>query len=445
MARVFTVAALLIGVFSVYALSQPFRYINRLLIDNVVEVNLPQGRMQAFSPAFIRAQQRVAEALPRTCSPASAPSSGSVIVVLVESLSAWHSHLLGSDKDWTPQLDTIARENHYFTHFYANGISTSMAEMSVISGHLPLTPAGKNYMEFGDYADTRGTLPDIAHRSGREAAFFTTGDVSFLDLGPWLHGLGFDRISGNDDAFYAGMPRWQFGAAEDAALYDRFLDWLDKRDNARPFVSALLTVSTHPPYVDPYTGKIDPERSFKYADAQIGRFYAELKRRGFFDHGVLMVFGDHRTMTPLHADEFAQYGDRAYARVPLIVAGAVDMPTLIEAPFQQADIPPSIAELVGLESCRTVFTGSFLRKDPQPPQYVIHARGDDRNRADVYWNADDLAGYAFDGDASRWLTPPPPDAETVAAWINTQRVATHDGAADTQISAPASTTVPASR
>lgn len=420
-ARMLAIGAIAAALFSVFALSRPVRYVNQLFTYNVVEANLPQGRMKTFSAPFIAGQQRIADAIPKTCGRSTA-FAGNVVIVLVESLSAWHSRLLGSSYDWTPKLDAIAQENHYFTHFYANGFTTSMAEVSVLGGQLPLDPAGELLLDYADFSDLHGTLPDIAHRSGRQAAFFTTGDVSFLDLGTWLHHLDFDVVDGNTSPFYAGMKRWQFGAAEDSALYDRFLDWIDKREDRRPFVSTLLTVSTHPPYVDPRSAKIDPENAFKYVDLQIDRFYRALKERGFFDDGVLLILGDHRTMTPLHKEEYRAFGERSFARVPFVVAGKVDMPTVIDAPFQQTDIGPSIAELLGLEACVSPFTGHFLRADPLPADYVVHTRGDDRNRVDVYWgDGGAVAGFRLDGDASSWLGDPPPNAGDVAAWIDSRR------------------------
>jgi Sulfatase len=419
-ARAFAIAAVAALAFSAFALSRPVRYVNQIFTYNFVEANLPQGRLKRFSTPFIARERKRVEALPKTCA-RSDPFDGSVIVLLVESLSAWHSHLLGSSRDWTPELDAIARDNHYFTHFYANGFTTSTAEISVIADQPPLAPAGKLLFGFGDYADPHGTLPDTAHRSGRDAAFFTTGDVTFLDLDQWLRALHFDTIGGNTDAFYKGMKRWQFGAAEDSALYDRFLEWLDRRNDARPFIATMLTVSTHPPYIDPRSGRIDPENAFKYVDAQIGRFYRALKERGFLDHGVLIVLGDHRTMTPLHEEEYRAHGERAFARIPLVVAGAVDMPKVVDAPFQQTDIGASIADLVGLDACTSEFTGHFLQSDPVPPKYVIHVRGDDRDRVDVYWGDRDVSGFHLDGDASGWLSDPPPDADDVAAWIDVHR------------------------
>ena len=421
LAKTYAVGTIAALAFSAFALSRPVHYVNEIFTWNFVEANLPQGRMKTFSAPFIADQRRRVDAMPKTCGK-SDDFGGSAIVLLVESLSAWHSKLLGSPDDWTPELDAIARDNHYFTRFYANGFTTSTAEIAVLAGRPPLAPAGKLLLGFDDYPDLDGTLPDIAHAAGREAAFFTTGDTSFLGLDAWLHHLGFDVVGNNNDAFYRNMKRWQFGAAEDAALYDRVLDWIDTRDASRPFVATLLTVSTHPPYVDPRTGKIDPEHSFKYADAEIGRFHRELGKRGFFDHGVLLVLGDHRTMTPLHEDEYRAHGERAFARVPLVVAGKADLPKVVDAPFQQTDIVPSIADLAGLETCASPFTGHFLRAEPRPADYILHVRGDDRDRLDVYSGETGVAAFRYDGDASGWSTAPPPRADDVAAWIDTHRV-----------------------
>jgi arylsulfatase A-like enzyme len=183
----------------------------------------------------------------------------------------------------------------------------------------------------------------------------------------------------------------------------------------------MLTVSTHPPYVDPRSNTIDPENAFKYVDGEIARFYRELKQRGFLDHGVLIVLGDHRTMTPLHEEEFAKWGDRAFSRVPFVVAGAVDMPKVIDAPFQQTDIAPSIADFVGLESCTSSFVGHFLRAEPKAPDYVLHVRGDDRDRLDVYYGSGGVGEFRYDGDASGFRGAPPPNADEVAAWIDVHR------------------------
>lgn len=397
----------------------PVRYVHAVLIENVLEANFPQTSVRPLSDGFLDTQRKLNAAAPQRCERNPQPARPNVIIVLVESLSAWQSQLLGSEFNWTPRLDAIARDNHYFTHFYANGFTTGGAEIAIGSGLLPINPPSV-IQSFDNFANGSDSLAGQAAASGYESAFFTPGDTGFLNIGHWLKQIGFDTISGADDPWYAGRKRWQFNSVEDGVFYARFLDWLDHRNSDKPFVSVLLTVSSHPPFLNPLTGKVDPQGSFRYVDEQLGEFHDALQQRGFLDHGLLIIMGDHRTMTPLHEAEFQRFGDRAYARVPMVVSGKLDMPAVVEDAFQQTDLLPSLAWQFGAQHCRSTYNGSFLRSDPQAPAIVVHVRGDDRNRIDIYHD-DAVSGFLLDGDDSRWLDDAPADAEHIAAWINVQR------------------------
>jgi hypothetical protein len=420
-ATVFAVLAASTVGFALFARTVPVRYVHTVLTENVIETNLPLGRMKPYGADFIEQQRLLASGLPQRCEQHAATTHPDVIVLLVESLSAWHSGLLGGPRDWTPRLDAIAQQNHYLTNFYANGFTTSAGEIALATGRVPFNPPGVIEFNFDNYAIREDSLPDVARRAGYEASFFTPGNTGFLGLGEWLRWLGFDARHNSEDAFYEGHRRWQFDAVEDRVFYDRFLQWLDQRPKQRPFVSILLTVTSHPPFLDPNSAEINPESTMRYVDEQIGRLYDELRERSFFDNGILLVLGDHRTMTPLYKEEYRAYGDRAFARIPLVVAGAVDMPAIVSDSFQQTDLLPSLSWAFGERHCRDPFAGNFLRPDPQPAAYITHIRGDDRNRVDIYHGATAVSGYHLNGDASHWLDAPPSDAERIAAWINVQR------------------------
>ena len=402
-------------------MQMPVHFVHGAMTRNVIEINLPQSSMRDFSVEFIGAQRSRVAQLSRICERNPSARRPDVIVVLAESLSSWQSRLLGSPLDWTPRLDRIARDNHYFTHFYANGFTTSGAEVAIGSGLLPINPPDALEYNFRHFSNEPDALPGVARSAGYQSQFFTPGDTGFLGVGDWLREIGFDEVHGSDDAYYDGHERWQFHSVEDSVFYARFLQWLAARDAGQPFVSVLLNVSSHPPFINPHSHRIDPEGSFRYVDEQVGQLYDALREQGFFEHGILVVMGDHRTMTPLRAEEYAHFGERAYARVPMIVAGSIDMPAVIEEPFQQTDLLPSLAWQFGVEHCRSPYAGSFLRPDPQPPALIVHARGDDRNRIDIYHGEDGVSAFQLDGDDSRWLDKPPPDADRVAAWINVQR------------------------
>jgi arylsulfatase A-like enzyme len=399
----------------------PLHYVNNELAANLVEANLPHGSTKPYSQPFADAELQRSKLVPLACDTAGGSISPSVVIVITESLSAYQSALLGGPQNWLPRLDALARDNHYFTHFYANGFNTIGGEVAALTGRPPLPQLGSQTYALAAFGPDKNTLPAIVHSAGYTTHYFTTSDLDYEQTGTWLNALGFDSVEGSENAYYAGMPRGEFNAAEDAALFGRFEQWLAQRRDPRPFVAVLLTVTSHPPFADPRTGRLDAQETFAYVDEQLDEFHAWLQRRGFFTNGVLMITGDHRSMTPLLAEEYRDFGKRALARIPLVVAGAVDMPRVVEAAFSQSDIPASLAHLLGIEHCRSPFNGYFLDPLPVAPQFVIHARGDDRDRVSVY-SGITTADYFEDGDASRWLDAGLPQADLIAGWLVAQRM-----------------------
>lgn len=404
----------------------PSRYVHPEVVDNLLEVNLDNAVDARYSPGYRAALRNDPPQLAQRCRTATAAPTAKpdVILVLVESLSAYHSALLDGDMDALPRLDALARQNHYFTHFLANGFTTNGGRIAAYTGRAPLPPPGLGRtLPLSAYAFTRDTLVDYAHQAGYRAAYFTSGDLGFVNSKPWLESLGFDHIEGAENPFYRGMKRWQFNAPADHALFARVLNWIEHRSDPQPFVAALLTVSSHPPFIDPDTGKVDQLASFRYVDAQLGWFHDQLAARGFFQHGVLLVTGDHRSMTPLRPGEYTRWGESAYSRVPLVVMGAVNMPKVINQAFAQTDIPASFADLVGIDHCRSAAHGSFLRPDPQPAGFLLHASGQERNRVDVYYDAGRRqASYLLDGDDSHWQGDKPANWRRIQRYIDAQRI-----------------------
>ncbi len=397
------------------------QYVHPEITGNLFEINADNSANRAYSEDFRRKLMRQPAPTP-ACQRNTQSDQPDVILVLVESLSSYHSKLLGGPLDATPQLDRLAGENHYFTRFVANGYTTNGGRIAAYTGRAPLPPPGLlRTLPLRAYAFRGNTLPELAHEAGYSSHYFTSGNLGFLDSGDWLRGLGFDSVEGAESPFYEGMRRWQFNAADDGALFDRLLAWLDQRRDPRPFLASLLTVSSHPPFVNPETGKIDQIGTFRYVDAQLARFVAALRQRGFFDHGVLMITGDHRSMTPLRREEYRQWGYRALARVPMVVIGDVDMPAVVEQTFAQTDIPVSFAWLAGIPACLDGGHGNFARAQPRPARWVLHSGGARPNRVSVYMGKREY-GIVLDGDASRWLDPPPVGGQAILDYINRQRI-----------------------
>jgi len=390
---------------------------------NFIEIEEMSGVLKSYSPAAIEAAHRWSEihdqGPERRCVPG-LNTRRDVILVLMESLSSHHSRYISGLSDWVPHIDAIARQNHVWTNFYANGNNTSFGLVATLTGHDPLTAI--NAREYGRFLNTAEALPYRLKQYGYESAFLTSGDLEFLHAGKWLTSIGFDRIEGADARFYDGMERFAFKAARDGALYDRALQWTQGR--SAPFFLALLTVSTHQPYMNPVTHERSEKAAFGYADAALDEFVRSLFGQGYFARGgVLLLLGDHRDMVVLGRDELRRYNDSADARIPLVILGdGLAIPQQVVGPFQQADIPPSIEFLAGDRAC---FAGRqrnlFLADQQESPRCILHMRGDQYDVVDAF-----CGGYfgriRLDGDATAVVQGEIPDSKALIQEVNAERI-----------------------
>jgi len=420
----FFLAAILAGVG--YAIPQA-SYVHQVGIKNLWQVNAEIDPTREYTAAF---SERISAmpALASRCEPG-VEDRVSVVLAIVESLSAYHSKLLSGLHDYTPNLDRLAARGTYFTHFFANGYSTEGGEISLLTGHVPLHTAGSRGSVMA-FTDVEGDFHRWLAKEGYETAFFTSASLSYGELGRWHHAIGIEEVDGAESPFYDGMPRGPFGAAEDAALIDRFLQWHDQRQQKdKPFMATLLTVESHPPFPVARLGRNDEAASLRHVDTQLARLVDALDSRGFFRKGVLIIVGDHRAMTPIPAEEFERLGASAPARIFAMALGRTGLhPGEEPRNLQQTDLIPSLRHLIDRQSCRNDWQGRFLGGEAQPARFVVRADSLNRNQVVV---TEDARQYRLllDGDQTRWISPPTDadDGQRLLLEVNRERVARQVG------------------
>jgi hypothetical protein len=396
-------------------------YLHQLAYLNVWQVNHQVDPSRAYTEQFHQLHAK-APAPVLDCE-AGLGERPSVLLVVVESLSAYHSRLFSGLRDDTPQLDALAREGTYAKTFHANGFSTEGGLIALLTGEVPIPTAGR----FGS-AMAFTAVKDDFHRwlgsLGYTTAFFTTGDLEFGARREWLRAIGIGYAEGADHPFYREMPRAAFGAASDGALVDRFLAWYDRERGDKPFMATLLTVATHPPFVMPGVGIVGEDEMVREADRQLARLAAQLRERGFFDHGVMIVVGDHRAMTPIPREERDVLGPAAEVRVVGFAIGRTGLaPGEIAGNYQQTDLIPSLRHLISHRSCRDEWQGRFLGPRPDPADYVVHADPLRRNELTVIEGPHEYR-LRLDGDDTRFLdSPPHAQADSLVARVNAERMA----------------------
>jgi lipoteichoic acid synthase len=304
-------------------------------------------------------------------------------------------------------MDAIARRGNWYPQFRTNGFSTEGGLASLLTGSAPLS--GIRYGSIMLFTDVTGDFHRRLQADGYGDYFFTTADLDFTQQERWLSLIGIDRAEGSEHPAYAGRQRGSFGAASDAALLQRVLQWYDGERGDAPFVATVLTVGMHPPFVALDGADPGEEGAVRATDAAIGQFVAALDQRGFFHDGLLFVVGDHRIMMPMGRAELQRFGPDAMVRVPAFALGATGLPPgPVNGDFQQVDLLPSLQHLLGARGCRSVLQGQMFGPVPTPAVAQLYAdpMRYDQVRARVAGRGHTLV---LDGDDSRWLdgTPDP--------------------------------------
>lgn len=377
------------------------QYIHGWIYKNVIDYNLTiLSESAPYSQAFMQSIN-AGDALNCQTSPI---EKKNIIILMVESLSSYQSQYFSGIHDWTPQLDAIAAQHQAFKNFYANGFITEDGEIALLTGLPPIYPPSSysddGGVSFNSFYAIQNSLPHILKAHGYRTEFLTSADLEFGNTGPWAQSIGFDYVEGHEHPYYQSWPRFHFQAAPDEALFNRAMDRI-KQLKARRFLMFIKTVSTHHPYINPENNHASEAEAFQYADQQIGRFYQSLLAKNFFANGLLIIVGDHHSMTPLKKAEGLVFGQRqASAKVPLVIIGAEPQATVEWRQFQQTDVFNSLQGMVSGQQCHSPWQGILWGEHQTPAQYILHRRGDNRDIISVFAEHDDYQ-VKLDGDQTR--------------------------------------------
>ena len=325
-----------------------------------------------------------------------------IILVLVESLSHYHSERLLAESSYVPNFDKLVKKGRFFPNFHANGYTTEGGLIAFLTGQVPMSATlqkrGTNF-SFAGFHSPQKSVPKTLNDQGYSTEFYTTGDLQFLDKGRWLKGIGYDIVEGSESPFYIGWQRYMFDAAADEALYLRVIDRHREIEAEQKYFITVENVSSHKPFIDPVSGKESERLSLNYADRELKKFYDYLESSTFFDNGILIIAGDHRAMTGLHDIESQELQLKARAMTPMLIIG--DGVGVESEPFQQIDLLPSLEHYLARDSyCKTPFQGRFLGEPATTANCIFHSPGMKPNHVYAYCGENQI-DILLDGDDTR--------------------------------------------
>jgi arylsulfatase A-like enzyme/Tfp pilus assembly protein PilF len=276
---------------------------------------------------------------------ASAPVSGPIVIISIDTLRADHLPAYGYRKVRTPAIDALAADGVVFERAYSHAPQTLPAHAALLSGLLPFETGVRDNVGFTIKAGER-LLPQML----RDRGFTTAGIVSAYVLRKETGiSQGFDFFDGE---MPAGSPELSIGQVQrDGGESEKIAErWLDSIGTARAFLFLHL-YEPHKPYAPPerfaeyapYDGEI------AYADEIVGRLVRYLKSHQLYDRSTVIVLADHGEGLGDHGEQ--EHGLFVYdeaIHVPLIVKqeSNVGAGRRVADLVQHIDLVPTILDLV---------------------------------------------------------------------------------------------------
>lgn len=254
----------------------------------------------------------------------------------------------------TPNIDALARNGVLFDQAMSPAPLTLPAHASIMTGTYP-TYHGVRVNGNAALSQAHTTLAEaLAARGYATGAFI----AAFVLDGRWGLDQGFETY---DDRFdLAKYKRLDLGSVQRPAneVMDAALEWLEGHKE-RPFFAWIHLYDPHTPYEPPepflsryrargLPGLYDGEIAF--ADQQVGRCLAWLRRGGTDGRTVVVVMGDHGEALGSHGEASHGYFVYDYAlRVPFLVATPFDelRGVRVESQVSSVDLVPTLSELLG--------------------------------------------------------------------------------------------------
>ncbi|VAX01326.1 Sulfatase family protein [hydrothermal vent metagenome] len=303
-----------------------------------------------------------------------------VVMVFLESFSAFKSGLYNNPLNPTPNIDRLARQGYFFNRFYTPSTGTARSVFTALTGIPDVEPRKTS---------TRNPLIVDQHLimnsfDNYKKLYFLGGSASWGNI----RGLLSKNI--NDLNLYEegryNSPRVDVWGIADHNLFKEANNVLKEINSDQPFFAVIQTSGNHRPYTIPQdaTGfTLDNNNddkltqsgflnngeynSYRFLDYSVGLFIEAAKKENYFDNTLFVFFGDHGVAgTGQHIKpSYSQLGIMNI-HVPLIFYA----PKLITQAKQftkvssEVDVMPTIAGLLNHS-----YINSTLGRDLFDPQF----------------------------------------------------------------------------
>ncbi|OFX16523.1 MAG: hypothetical protein A2033_05550 [Bacteroidetes bacterium GWA2_31_9] len=268
-----------------------------------------------------------------------------VVIIIMESISAYDTKQFKGNLSLTPFLDSLADSSIYFSNAYSSGIHTFNGIYSTLFSFPSLQ---KFHPMKSLIFEPHEGLANILKKENYYNIFFINHDEQFDNIGGFLSANGFNKIVSEKD-YNSEDVKGTMGVP-DHIMFKYAVNELNKvAENNNKFLSVFMTASNHKPYVLPKDIDFKPKSSniesqmIEYSDWAISEFFKNAKSQKWFDETIFVLMGDHG-----NSNDGTYEIPMSYVNCPLIFYNLKNEPSVNTMPASQMDIAPSILGLLGI-------------------------------------------------------------------------------------------------
>lgn len=321
-----------------------------------------------------------------------------IVLVILESFSA----LAAYNPEVAPNLVEIADEGINFTNFYANSFRTDRGLVSILSGY-PAHPTVA-LMKYPKKTQSLPSIPKALVKEGYESSFYYGGDVNFASMRSYIVGAcATGKVCGDKDfPMNTRMTKW---GTPDEFVFERVFEDINAGTYKEPFITTLLTLSSHEPFDVPEQILEDPFlNAMHYTDQQIGIFMEKLKASRYWDNTLVIFLADH-CMQSYPTDAKNYESERFH--IPMVWSGGVvDSHREIEDYGSQNDLAATLLGQLDLESNDFKFSKNMLSQQGNKFAFYAYNNG--------FSMMDSTSVVIYDNDAGKVLRKGGDDLEEKA-------------------------------
>lgn len=277
------------------ALNPNFTFFRSVFFQKIKKYKVPNdiNNSLAYARNYLGIHEPFSQSIKREQKADSAFKPYNVVIVCMESLSAYKTGIHGRD-NLTPSLNNIIKQSLYFDRFFSSGIHTFSGLFATVSGYpsLLLDHALRRYTK-----KPFSTLGNLLLQKNYETFLAVTHDPVFDNMEGFFRLNGFNQTVSSSD--FPSSKVISVTGVPDHELYQLMIKKLNALNNKIPFFAFIMSGSDHGPWAIPKDIPFKPnanteeKRSTQYADWAIGQFIENAKKQAWFSNTLFVFLGDH--------------------------------------------------------------------------------------------------------------------------------------------------------